>query len=134
MGGCTSKDKTVAENEGCVKYFFFCCFFLFFLLPLSPHFSSPHFRNIKSTLFILFGWQKSGWRMKFSASVLSGRLWTRDCWIFMCVNSAVCVCTEFVFFLCRNILTCVRKFLHDAMNAWFCFFFAQICEEKVLFC
>lgn len=23
MGGCTSKDKTVAENEGCVKYIFF---------------------------------------------------------------------------------------------------------------
>jgi hypothetical protein len=27
MGGCTSKDKTVAENEGCVKYIFSSSFF-----------------------------------------------------------------------------------------------------------
>jgi hypothetical protein len=28
MGGCTSKDKTVAENEGCVKFFHFLSFSL----------------------------------------------------------------------------------------------------------
>lgn len=36
MGGCTSKDKTVAENEGCVKYIFSSSFFSSLpLLPLS---------------------------------------------------------------------------------------------------